>query len=60
MKKFLTGLACFAMVLVGGLSLTACCGNDNIVDTSGSYAGIQIKYIQIEKFINRNYRKCSG
>lgn len=51
MKKFLTGLACFAMVLVGGLSLAACCGNDNIVDTSGNYANATFAEVQ-EALVN--------
>ena len=37
MKKFLTALACFAFVLVGGISLASCGGDKSIVDTSGSY-----------------------
>ena len=46
MKKFLTGLACFALVLVGGVSLAACCGNDSIVDTSGNYINADIDGVQ--------------
>lgn len=47
MKKLLTGLACCAMVLVGGVSLAACCGNDSLVDTSGNYA--PATYAQVEE-----------
>lgn len=46
MKKFLTGLACFALVLVGGVSLAACCGNDSIVDTSGNYIDASASDVQ--------------
>lgn len=37
MKKFLTALACFAFVLVGGISLASCGGDKSIVNTSGNY-----------------------
>ena len=45
MKKLLTSLACCAMVLVGGISLAACCGNDSLLDTSGKY--VDAEYSQI-------------
>ena len=43
MKKFLTALACFAFVLVGGISLASCGGDKSIVDTSGSYEDASAK-----------------
>ncbi len=43
MKKFLTALACFAFVLVGGISLASCGGDKSIVDTSGSYIDASAK-----------------
>lgn len=49
MKKLLTGLACCAMVLVGGVSLAACCGDQSLVDTSGKYA--DATYAQVEEVI---------
>ena len=41
MKKLLTGLASFALILVGGVSLAACGGNGNLVNTSGKYEVVE-------------------
>lgn len=46
MKRLLTGIASLALVLVGGVALSACGGVKNIVDTSGNYQNVEYAEIQ--------------
>lgn len=53
MKKILSICACLAMVLVGGLTLAACCGNENDYITAGnnaSLAGSSVVFQNAEGF----------